>query len=209
MKSGIRFIYSGNTWFWRAAALATALAIVPAAQGAAEKYPRLEFAVPIEIENDWNYDSDSADNRHNQLYTLTEPEAMVRFTPELSFFVHAVLEVVEDPGPGEDRFFEDQGLFIEDLYLSYETDRFAAKVGKFTPNFGLGWDETPGVYGSGFAEAGYEFAERIGIAGSISFGGATTGVHRLEASTFFLDTTILAQSTLKGRGRVKLMAAWG
>lgn len=171
-----------------------------AAAAAEKKYPFIEGAISIEIENDWNFDSDSADSEHNQLFTLTEPEATLRFTPEFSLFAHAVLTPVTDPDAGEDRAFEDNGLWIEDLYLSFETDRFSVKGGKFTPNFGLGWDETPGVFGSGFAGAGYEFAERVGVAGGVSFGNGKVGTHTIEASTFFLDTSFLTHTTLKGRG---------
>ncbi len=177
-----------------------AVLAVPPASGAEQKYPAIEGALSIEIENDWNYDSDSGDNIHNQLYTKIQPEFTLRFTPEFSLFAHGVLTPVTDPDAGEDRAFEDHGLYIEDLFLSYETDRFSVKGGKFTPDFGIGWDQTAGVYGSGFAEAGYEFSERIGIAGSVTFGSEKAGTHRFEASTFFLDTSVLAQSTLRSRG---------
>lgn len=176
--------------------------LLPAISGAAETqtFPRIEGAVPIEIQDDWNYDSDSADNEHNQLSTLTEPEVTVWFAPGFSLFAHAVLQSVKDPDPGDDRYFEDHGLFVEDLFLRYQTGRFAVRGGKLTPKFGRGWEETPGVYGTDFGEAGYEFAERIGIEGSATFELAGGGTHTLSASTFFLDTSVLAHSTLKGRG---------
>ena len=39
-----------------------------------------------------------------------------------------------------------------------------------------------------------------GHGGSVTFGNEKAGTHRFEASTFFLDTSVLAQSTLKSRG---------
>lgn len=169
--------------------------------GAAESSPRFEGKAVIEIQNDWNYDSEDRDNEHNQLFTTIEPEATLHLVPGLSLFAHAVIEPVRDPGPGEDRAFEDEGAFIEDLFLRYETDRFAFQGGKFTPRFGLTWDIAPGIYGTDFAEAGYEFSERIGVLGSVTLAdGKIFGSHTLSAHTFFLDTSVLSQSVGRGRG---------
>lgn len=170
------------------------------AAAAEKKFPTIEGVINIEIEDDWNHDSDSADNRHNQLFAKIQPEITVRFSPEFSLFAHLVLTPVTDPDASEDRIFKDHGLFLEDFYLNYEIGRFGVKGGKLKPNFGVGYDENPGVFGRRFAQAGYEFAERIGVVGSVAFGNDRAGKHRLEASTFFLDTTVLAQSTLKSRG---------
>lgn len=174
--------------------------------GAAESSPHLEGEVAIEIQNDWNYDSEDRDNEHNQLFTKIEPEATLHIVPSLSLFAHAVIEPVRDPGPGENRAFEDEGTFIEDLFLRYETDKFAFQGGKFTPRFGLTWDIAPGIYGTDFAEAGYEFSERIGVLGSVTFAdGKKIGSHILSAHTFFLDTSVLSQSVGRGRGTTDKM----
>lgn len=154
----------------------------------------------MELENDWDYDSNDPTVERNNLFTLTEPEATIHLAPGLSIFTHAVLQQVSAANPDENRIFENQGLFIEDLYLAYEQDWFGIKGGKFTPNFGIGWDKIPGVYGSDFAEAGYEFAERIGVGGSLTLKNKEFGAHTVSASTFFLDTTFLTHSAIQGRG---------
>jgi Gram-negative porin len=168
---------------------------------AAEVTPRFEGSAAIEIQNDWNYNSDDLGNQHNQLFTKIEPEARFHFTPALTLTAHAVIEPVRDPDPREDRFFEDQGAFIEDLFLHYQAGMFAFRGGKFTPGFGLAWDIAPGIYGTDFAEAGYEFAERIGVLTSATFGAdRRRGTHVLSAHAFFLDTSVLGQSIGRGRG---------
>ncbi len=168
---------------------------------AAEQFPRVERAVAIELQNDWNYQSEDLDNEHNQLFIKIEPEATLHVAPGLSLFAHGVVEPVRDPGPGEDRAFEDEGFYFEDLFLRYEAGGFALQGGKFTVAFGLGWDAAPGLYGSEFAEAGYQFTERIGLIGSAELvEGKDTGAHVLSAHGFFLDTTVLAQSVGTGRG---------
>jgi hypothetical protein len=111
-----------------------------------------------------------------------------------------VIEPVRDPAAREDRAFEDHGVFVEDLYVDYAFGRFGLRGGKFTPAFGVGWDITPGIHGTDFAEAGYELAERIGIAGRAEFEVDSAGAYTAIAHAFFLDTTIFSESLGRGRG---------
>ncbi len=192
-----------------ACALTIAAVLFAGAMGAGEaaevkSYPYVSGEVAIEIQNDWTYQSDNGDAVLNDLTTLTEPQAVLHFTPELSFLVHGVIQAIRDPGPRDDRVFEDHGIFIEDIYLKYATDWFSVFAGKFTPNFGLGWDITPGVYGTDFGEAGYELAEQIGLGATVTFANKRLGAHTLSASTFFADTTVLSQSAINNRGRTRL-----
>ena len=166
----------------------------------AQTYPSLSGAMPIEIENDWTYKSDDRSNHNNDLYTTIEPEVTVQFSPRWSIFAHAVLEPVTDADRFENRVFEDHGLYLEDLELQFDNGTFGARAGKLNVGFGIAWDKTPGVYGTDFAEDGYETSERIGIIGSYTAKSASLGMHKLSAGSFFQDTTILSQSTLRGRG---------
>ncbi len=182
-----------------------ASAFGPAMSGAAsaeEKAPLISGSLSIEIENDNTYKSDDPDAEVNDLYTTTEPEIIFQFLPELSLVLHGVLEPVRDPGPGDDRYFDDHGLYLEQAQLTYETDLFSVYGGKFTPNFGKAWDETPGVFGNDF-NGDYEFAEQIGLGGSVSFGTEAAGRHTLGASVFFADTTIFSESVITNRGRTE------
>jgi hypothetical protein len=163
-------------------------------------YPSISGAIPIEIENDWTYNSDDRANHNNDLYATIEPEVTVQFSPHWSIFAHAVLEPVTDPEKFENRVFEDHGLYLEDLSLQFDNGPFGARAGKLNVGFGIGWDKTPGVYGTDFAEDGYETSERIGIIGSFAAKSASAGTHKLSAGSFFADTTIFSQSTLRGRG---------
>ncbi len=191
-----------NSWTglpWVVALLATVVYGTATVHGA-EHTPRIEVSIPIEVQNDWSYDSDDAANERNQLFTKMEPEATVHVVPGLTLFGHAVLEPVRDLGPGESGAFEDEGIFVEDLYVDYAFGRYGLRGGKFTPAFGIGWDIRPGIYGNDFAEAGYEFSERIGIAGRAGFEIASAGAYTVTAHAFFLDTTFLSESLGRGRG---------
>lgn len=165
-------------------------------------YPSVSGEVSIEIESDYTYESDDEDAELNDLFAVVEPALAVHFTEEISLRTALVLEPVFDPEPEEDRAFEDEGLFVQELYLLYETDAFSVFAGKFNPAFGVGWDVTPGLFGTGFA-GDYELTERIGGGGSVSFDAGESGVHALTASTFFLDTTFLSDSVFTSRGETK------
>lgn len=166
-------------------------------------YPSISGEIPIEVENDWNYASDDRANQNNDLFTVIEPALTVRVTPSWSVFVHAVLETVEAPKQFENRFFEDHGLFVEDLFIEYANGGFGAKAGKLNVGFGIGWDMTPGVFGTDFAEDGYEISERIGVIGNWTLKSENAGEHRVSAGSFFQDTTALSQSTLRRRGGIR------
>jgi hypothetical protein len=182
------------------AAFVAAVVVVPAAFGQSKSFPVISGELGIEVEDDWAYKSDDRANQHNDLYATIEPSATVQFTKEFSVFAHAVLEPVRDAEKFDNRVFEDHGVYVEDLYVNYDTGTWAIRGGKLNVGFGVAWDRTPGVYGTDFAEAGYETSERIGIIGSYAVDAGNNGAHRISAGTFFFDTSILSESALRGRG---------
>ena len=108
-----------NTRLIRAFILAAALC-GPGALALADdeaNYPRLEVEVDIEIQNDWNFDSDDPDNEFNELFTTTEPGIGFTILPGLSIQSGLVIEPIDNTQPGEDRVFDQHGIFIEQLYL--------------------------------------------------------------------------------------------
>lgn len=165
-------------------------------------FPYLDVAVLIEIQNDYIYDSDDPGSKINDLSTTTEPVFALHLLPGLFIEAGLVLEPVLDPAPSMDRFFEDEGIFVEVFSLNYENEWFSLVGGKFTPNFGTAWDRAPGIYGADFAED-YELVERIGFGGAVSLNTENIGVHTLSASTFFLDKSILSESAFANRGRTR------
>jgi hypothetical protein len=185
---------------------AAGLAAGPAYAQDGAAYPRLDAEIGIEIQDDYVADSDDSDAELNDLYTTTEPYFSFKATRQLSLEAGFVLEPVQDPDPGDDRVFEDHGLYAEELYVNYAGDGFDVYAGKFNPSFGTAWDIAPGIYGSDLAED-YEITERIGAGGALVFGegglgGEGFGTHRLAANTFFADTTFLSESAITDRGEL-------
>jgi hypothetical protein len=179
---------------------------------AEEGTPRLEGEIAIEIESDSFIESDDPDSEFNDTYTTIEPYLALHLLPGFSIETGLVFEPVQDPDPGTSRFFDDQGLYVEQLFAKYEMDAFAVYGGKYNPPFGTAWDLAPGIYGADFAED-YELTEAIGLGGALIFGGeglggaalsgSGLGVHRLSLNGFFSDTTPLSESVITERGRAR------
>jgi hypothetical protein len=171
------------------------------AQGKSEATPWIEVKIPAEWQDDYDYKSDVVGNERNNMSLKLEPEATINIlpVPGLSLFAHGVLEQVVDPDPDEDRYFKDAGFFVEDLFIRYETGRFAFLGGKTNPGFGIAWDKASGIYGTDMAED-YEIAERIVLSASAGFDAGALGNHNVSIGTFFLDTSPL-QNTIVSRTR--------
>ena len=107
----------------------------------------------------------------------------------------AVFENIQDREPNESNFFDNEGIFIEEIKLNYERGAWGAFAGKFNPGFGIAWDYGRGIWGEDFAED-YEITERLGFGASYTFDTETYGSHTLTASTFFADTTFQSGSVI-------------
>lgn len=184
-----------------------AAAMLAPAAAADEKpaYPAVSGAVAIEVHNDWATDSEDPTAEFNTLFTKIEPALSVAVTKELSVNLQLTFEPVQAPAiGGEDQFFDNQGLYVEVFTLDYDSERFSLYGGKFAPNFGIAHGAAPGIYGTDIAEE-YEKAERIGFGGSVTLptGGLKIGAHTVSASTFFLDTSGLAESAFTRRKKTR------
>lgn len=183
------------------------LAAPGAARAEDEKAPHagpwLSIEVPVEIQSDWTVSSDDPAAEFGDTYPTIEPTIILHFHDNLYLETGLTLEPVLDPL--DDRLFGDLGLYVGTLQIVYESNGFAFAAGKLTPEFGVGRDRMPGLYGDELA-SGYELAERIGFTVSNTFDLGAMGEHHLSASTFFLDTSGLSESAFTNRGRTTLAA---
>lgn len=167
-----------------------------------DAYPRVDGELSFEIQNDYVAKSSEKDNEINDLTTSNDLFLAIRATPALSLQTSLVAEDVKDPKPGQNRYFEDVGVYVETLGLVYQSGAVTLFGGKFNPSFGVAWDLAPGIYGADLADD-YELTERIGLGGAVTLGDPDLGQHTLTAQTFYLDTTVLSQSWGTQRGRTR------
>jgi hypothetical protein len=168
-----------------------------------ESYPRIHGVVLVELQNDSTFGSEDSEREQNDLYLTIESTLSAVFTPHLSLEAGLVFEPVFDPESGSNRWLGDQGLYLEALFLAWQSERLGLRAGKFNPDFGFAWELAPGVFGVDFAED-YELTERIGLGGFVELGNDRVGSHALGADLFFLDHSALSDSLVKKRGRTRL-----
>lgn len=161
--------------------------------------PKISGSLSFEIQNDLAYSSDERSEEFNGLSATIEPAFTLTLTDQLSVNAGLVLQTVQEPAiSGDDRFFDDEGLFVEVLTLDYEAGPMHLFGGKMHVDFGNAWDVTPGVFGTDLAED-YEMAENIALGGAVSGDFAVGGKHTVSAQAFFLDTSRLAESAFTRR----------
>ena len=168
----------------------------------ADNLPVISGTGVVEVQNEFATDSDnSAADEQNNLFLRSELAPRVTLNKHFSMSGVFVLEPVQAFDAGEDNAFEEQGVFVEEINLSYSQGPVTLKAGKFNPGFGIAWEPGRGIWGEDFAED-YEIAEKIGGAVSYELAQSVPGTHTLTASTFFSDTSFLSHSAPTGRGPV-------
>lgn len=153
-----------------------------------------------EIQNDGVYSADD-DSEANDLYMKIESATRLHLTPQLRLEAGLVFEPVQDADPGDDRWFEDHGLYAETLQAVYEGDGWFVNAGKFIPVFAFEPDAFPGLYGDTLAES-YELVERVGFGGGAEFAVPDVATFALTAAVFKRDTSFLNDSAFTRRDRL-------
>jgi hypothetical protein len=171
---------------------------------APKTYPYLSGDISVEFYFDATIDADNPDAKGNDAYNTTEMTTEAHFSPRFSVLSHLVLEPVRDRLPGDDRYFEDHGLYVEELYGKLNFDPVQLFAGKFDAAFGRAWDDAPGIYGTDIA-ADYELTERIGAGFSFQRDDTVIGTAKLLASVFHADTSVLGRSAFTSRGEAYLV----
>ncbi len=176
----------------------------PSAQSAdmatPHSYPYLKGDVFIGFQTDNTFAADNPDAKLSDTYTKTEMGVGAYFSPYFSAHAGFTFEPVFDPGPSQDRFFGDEGLYVQQLYGQLDLSPVAFFAGKFNLAFGKAWDLAPDVYGADLVED-YQFTERVGVGVSVAKDKTSLGKMTLTASTFFADTSVLSNSLFTNRGQ--------
>ncbi len=176
---------------------------LPAVSDEQNTYPRLSGSVSIELQNDYAFASDTESEEFNSLSATIEPSFTLGLSKQFSINTGLVFEPVQSPPvAGDNRFFDDQGLYIETLTLDFTDGPVHLSGGKMGVNFGKAWDITPGIYGTDLAEE-YELAENIGLKAAFSHDFGHAGTHTLTTQTFFADTSIFAESAFARRKKTR------
>ena len=169
-----------------------------------ESLPLLEIEGSVALGHETIIPDDAPSSRVSEAFANLEAEITAHLAPNARLGAVLAFEPVTDPTPGEDRFFEDHGLFVEELYAGLDVGRAALQLGKIAPTFGWAADDAPGLYG-GEIPGEYELVEQLGAKARISLSEApgvadTTVEHALHLAVFAADRTFLSDSALTSRG---------
>ena len=136
---------------------------------------------------------------------FTESLAAAYLLLPYGFAVNGVLRLEQngaDPD-GRGRFFRDQALWADELYLTWSRGVVDLFGGKIHPRFGSAWDRGPGLFGTDFGKE-YEITEKVGVGGRLWASdvlGLTSmiGSHNVMAEFFEADRSVLASSGFNPR----------
>lgn len=184
------------------APVAGALALMTTPPAAALEYGSLIAEVTVEIENDPIFKSTDPANEISDTYATIEAAITLAIGASSSLNASLVFEPITDAA--DDRFFEDHGLYAEELFFNHDFGAGELILGKFNPAFGVAWDEAPGIFGADFADD-YQLTEQLGGAVLIPFAiGASENI--LSVALFNADRTILSDSLGRVRGQNSIAA---
>ena len=166
--------------------------------------PHLDVEVSVEFESDHTFRSDDAANKITDNYPSIGIGASWVFNRYFSVNGSFVAEPVVDADPGSTRrFFDDVGIYTEELYAQVQLQNLRLFGGKFDAPFGQAWDLTPGLYGTDFAED-YQLTERVGFGLGYGFGRTFIGDVDFTAGLYTADTSALSGSFFTQRPRKHL-----
>ncbi|MEM8773587.1 MAG: hypothetical protein AAGF53_01055 [Pseudomonadota bacterium] len=186
---------------------ATALAVATGSAFAEDgDSPFFEIEGVIELQTDFNFDSDDPDAELNDIFFTIEPAITLNLGRGATINASLVFEPIIDAT--DDRFIEDHGLFAEELFYAQEFGNIELVLGKFNPAFGVAWDATPGIFGVDFAED-YEITERIGAGVNIGFDAgeginAAFGDIGVSFAVFQADRTVFSEAIGEDRPRLTI-----
>ena len=147
--------------------------------------------VKLSAQTDHTFDRSADHGSLTNTYSEPEVEWYANFGQHFSLNGLFKMEQVRDPD--STGWFQDEGLWTDQLYATVALDPVRIYVGKIHPRFGVAWDVAPGLYGTDLAED-YEIAEKIGFGAALDV--RRFGLHTLAVEAFQADTSFLSNSVI-------------
>ena len=95
--------------------------------------------------------------------TYTEPELEWFVNVGQHFSINSLVKMEQVRSVTESSAFQSEGAYVEQLYGTFTFKPVEIYGGKIHPRFGRAWDETPGLYGTDFAEATRDHASEFSL----------------------------------------------
>ncbi|BAN48775.1 hypothetical protein [Metapseudomonas resinovorans] len=116
----------------------------------------------------------------------------LRFSTDSQIHLTTELNPINPPNDGEDRFFEDVGLQVNELAYDYQSSRYSFSLGLVQVPIGRAQDAAPGLYTSDFV-AVYDLDGMLGGTFAYRFFGDQLGVIETDLTLYRQDTSVLSR----------------
>ena len=185
--------------FLACAGLGLGLVCVVAKASAAVEYPNVSTETHVEMQNDVvqlpggkTGQNLSFTAEHQTLFELDEHWSVINL---LSW------EQINAPPPGTRTVFENQGLYVNKLYVQWRDARATVKAGLFTENFGRAWWMVRGLYVTSFVDD-YKMIDQWGAQASWALVQGDHGQQQISLSDSMADRTIFYQTMFYDSGKL-------
>ncbi|WP_145974896.1 hypothetical protein [Ruegeria atlantica] len=154
--------------------------------------PYVVGSLSIGLFNDHTFQADDPNEKINDIFGESRLEAFVFLSRNIYVETGWLVEPVDAPIAGRDRFLEAHALKWGALSLTFESGDFWISAGKGPVHFGIAESVAPGIYGSDIASDFYAIKGRVGVGANYGFDAGDFGSHALRGGVFTLDTSWLA-----------------
>jgi hypothetical protein len=157
-----------------------------------------------------NYDSNNRQEEYKEYYSKAKLNLRAKLSDNLS--LKSVIKTSEmDQNIEEEkrdkanpdartRSFENEGAYLEKLYLKYQNQNFDFAIGKNTLNFGRAWKRDNYIWILNKASKYYRFNEKFAIESAIKGGSETkNGRYIITLGTYFNDDKYFDNSIITKR----------
>ncbi len=187
--------------------LALAFSVFTNSALAATKYPNVTGDYWAELSydtvtsfSDTDPNTNDGDGKSADFYLEANPTFRLNFNKNITLQTAWLLYNPKSPTFGDDRYLDDQGGVLEELFLKIHDEDAEFIIGRIRPEFGMLWDENlnTGIFGS-FNGDEYLLEGKLGAGFKVKFSLEDYGNHILSFNSFFNDDTGLNDSFLSRR----------
>ena len=154
----------------------------------------------IDVYNELTFAATDKNERVNDLYLEAKFNFYTYFTKNIYMFNSFLIEPVKDAEYGENRYFDDTGLWWSNLNFNFENDDLLLGIGRGAPNFSTGYATAPGIWGSDDSYDNLKVGGKWGavLAPNIKIDKVTN--FSVSGALFTADNTTLTDSYITQRG---------
>jgi hypothetical protein len=165
-------------------------------------YPNIGMDWDSSFQYDYVHNNSGTDKTGTAAYVDINPVVYLRFSPQAQIWLDIELAPGSQVTAGENEFFKNMGVTINDLNYLYTAEKYWFRIGKYQIPFGQASNVAPGLY-TGDVVGDYDFDGYIGGVFAYRINAGELGIFQPTVGTHFVDTTLLSKTYFQGGVRTK------